>query len=53
MAGAEREALKIALQFPQLAGATFDGLAPEEFTVPAYRRGVRGGARGRRLRRRQ
>ncbi|MBW8806676.1 MAG: DNA primase, partial [Catenulisporales bacterium] len=23
-------------QFPQLAGATFDGLAPEEFTVPAY-----------------
>ncbi|MEY9930284.1 DNA primase [Catenulispora sp. GP43] len=36
VAGAEREALKMALQFPQLAGATFDGLAPEEFTVPAY-----------------
>ncbi|MBW8807190.1 MAG: hypothetical protein JF587_25565, partial [Catenulisporales bacterium] len=36
IAGAEREALKAALQFPQLAGATFDGLAPEEFTVPAY-----------------
>ena len=45
VAGAEREALKIALQFPQLAGATFDGLAPEEFTVPAYAAvcaGVRG-----------
>jgi DNA primase len=36
IAGAEREALKMALQYPQLAGATFDGLAPEEFTVPAY-----------------
>ncbi|MEY9859266.1 DNA primase [Catenulispora sp. GAS73] len=36
VAGAEREALKMALQFPQLAGVTFDGLAPEEFTVPAY-----------------
>jgi DNA primase len=36
VAGAEREALKMALQFPQLAGATFDGLAPHEFTVPAY-----------------
>ncbi|NUP54053.1 MAG: DNA primase [Catenulispora sp.] len=36
VAGAEREALKMALQYPQLAGATFDGLAPEEFTVPAY-----------------
>ena len=36
VAGAEREALKMALQFPQLAGVTFDGLGPEEFTVPAY-----------------
>jgi DNA primase len=36
VAGAEREALKMALQFPPMAGATFDGLAPDEFTVPAY-----------------
>ncbi|MBS2964328.1 DNA primase [Actinocrinis puniceicyclus] len=32
----QREALKLALQYPKLAGATFDGLGPEEFTAPAY-----------------
>jgi DNA primase len=33
----QREALKLALQFPQLAGAVFDGLEAEEFTDPGYR----------------
>jgi len=32
----QREALKLALQYPKLAGAAFDGLGPEEFTAPAY-----------------
>jgi DNA primase len=32
----QREALKLALQFPQLAGAVFDGLEPDEFTDPGY-----------------
>ena len=34
--GAEREVLNAALQHPELAGAEFDGLTPDEFTVPAY-----------------
>jgi DNA primase len=33
----ERESLKLALQFPGLAGPMFDSLAPEMFTVPAHR----------------
>ncbi len=33
----EREALKLAVQFPGLAGPMFDTLAPEMFTVPAHR----------------
>ncbi len=32
----QREALKLALQYPKLVGAAFDGLGPEEFTAPAY-----------------
>lgn len=32
----QREALKLALQYPKLVGAAFDGLGPEEFTSPAY-----------------
>lgn len=32
----QREALKLALQYPKLAGGAFDGLGPEEFTAPAY-----------------
>src|SRR5581483_107583 len=32
----QREALKLALQYPKLAGGAFDGLGPEEFTSPAY-----------------
>jgi DNA primase len=32
----QREALKLALQYPKLAGARFDGLGAEEFTTPAY-----------------
>jgi DNA primase len=32
----QREALKLALQYPKLAGAGFDGLGPEEFTTPGY-----------------
>jgi DNA primase len=32
----QREALKLALQYPKLAGAAFDGLGAEEFTAPAY-----------------
>lgn len=34
----QRESLKIALQYPQLAGAYFDGLAADCFSHPAYRR---------------
>jgi DNA primase len=32
----EREALKLALQYPKLAGADFDDLEADEFTLPAY-----------------
>lgn len=32
----QRESLKIALQYPQLAGAYFDGLAADCFSHPAY-----------------
>ncbi|ABD10660.1 DNA primase [Frankia casuarinae] len=33
----EREALKLAVQYPGLAGPMFDTLGPEMFTVPAHR----------------
>ncbi|OKX95162.1 DNA primase [Corynebacterium glutamicum] len=33
----ERESLKIALQYPELAGSYFDGLPTDSFTNPAYR----------------
>ncbi|AWB85116.1 DNA primase [Corynebacterium liangguodongii] len=33
----QREALKIALQYPGLAGDYFDGINPDAFTNPAYR----------------
>nr|WP_197276224.1 DNA primase [Corynebacterium deserti] len=33
----ERESLKIALQYPELAGSYFDGLPTDCFTNPAYR----------------
>lgn len=33
----ERESLKIALQYPELAGSYFDGLAEDTFTHEAYR----------------
>lgn len=33
----ERESLKLALQYPELAGSYFDGLATDSFTNPAYR----------------
>ncbi|WP_411206374.1 DNA primase [Corynebacterium callunae] len=33
----ERESLKIALQYPELAGSYFDGLPQDSFTNPAYR----------------
>lgn len=33
----ERESLKIALQYPELAGTYFDGLPTDSFTNPAYR----------------
>jgi DNA primase len=36
IAAVEREVLKAALQNPSLAGREFDGLTPDEFTVPAY-----------------
>jgi DNA primase len=32
----QREALKLAIQYPKLAGAVFDGLEPEEFTTADY-----------------
>lgn len=32
----ERESLKIALQYPELAGSYFDGLAPDTFSNEAY-----------------
>jgi DNA primase len=32
----DREALKVALQFPALAGAAFDAIAPAAFAHPAY-----------------
>ena len=34
---AQREALKVALQFPEAAGSYFDGINPDAFTHPAYR----------------
>ena len=33
----QRESLKLALQYPELAGTYFDGLGPDGFTHPAYR----------------
>jgi DNA primase len=36
-AAVEREALKLAIQRPLLAGPQFDGLSPELFTVPEHR----------------
>ncbi|WP_288831401.1 DNA primase [uncultured Corynebacterium sp.] len=33
----QREALKIALQYPEAAGNYFDGINPDAFTNPAYR----------------
>ncbi len=36
-AAVEREVLKVALQYPGLAGPMFDMLSPELFTVPAHR----------------
>jgi DNA primase len=33
----QRESLKLALQYPELAGTYFDGLGPDAFTHPAYR----------------
>ncbi|WP_291314163.1 DNA primase [Corynebacterium sp. UBA2622] len=33
----QREALKIALQYPEKAGDYFDGINPDAFTNPAYR----------------
>ncbi|RSZ61235.1 DNA primase [Corynebacterium hylobatis] len=33
----QRESLKIALQYPELAVTYFDGLSPDAFTHPAYR----------------
>ena len=34
---AQREALKVALQYPEAAGTYFDGINPDAFTHPAYR----------------
>ena len=34
---AQREALKVALQYPEAAGSYFDGINPDAFTHPAYR----------------
>jgi DNA primase len=39
VAAVEREALKVALQVPQLAGSWVDALEPAGFTAPAYRAG--------------
>jgi DNA primase len=39
VAAAEREALKVVLQVPQLAGSWVDSLEPASFTAPAYRAG--------------
>ncbi|SDL86730.1 DNA primase [Corynebacterium mycetoides] len=33
---AQREALKVALQYPAVAGSYFDGINPDAFTHPAY-----------------
>ena len=33
----ERELLKVAVQYPQLLGPTFDAVEPEAFTAPAYK----------------
>ena len=37
MLWAQREALKVALQYPETAGSYFDGINPDAFTHPAYR----------------
>lgn len=37
MLWAQREALKVALQYPEAAGSYFDGINPDAFTHPAYR----------------
>ncbi|WP_087117728.1 DNA primase [Corynebacterium urinipleomorphum] len=37
MLWAQREALKVALQYPAAAGSYFDGINPDAFTHPAYR----------------
>lgn len=37
MLWAQREALKVALQYPETAGNYFDGINPDAFTHPAYR----------------
>jgi DNA primase len=37
-ASVEREVLKVAMQFPGLAGPSFDALEPELFTEPRYRK---------------
>lgn len=34
---AQREAIKVALQYPEAAGSYFDGINPDAFTDPAYR----------------
>ena len=34
---AQREAIKVALQYPGAAGSYFDGINPDAFTDPAYR----------------
>lgn len=34
---AQREALKVALQYPEATGSYFDGINPDAFTHPAYR----------------
>ncbi len=39
VAAVEREALKVALQVPQLAGSWVDTMEPTGFTAPAYRAG--------------
>ena len=48
----EREALKLALQEPVLAGPMFDALGAEAYAPPGPRRRPRGDRRGRRRRRR-
>lgn len=40
VAAIEREALKVALQVPQLGASWVDAMEPAAFTAPAYRAGV-------------